>query len=258
MQAMEKRFTTAMGLLSVQEAIAQAAPTPLEGIGGKPMPADHVRLEGSGGSGHSLWLLRFHQAACARLGRPVELPPEGTTVVRVTRDDHDTATLSIEFTRRVTLTLGSDCVLSWQKQEPKLRVFSPQGACTLYIKARMASGMCRPTPNARMTTLATMPQELLGLDRARNCARTAAQTGSLRNVQCVELAPEPRRSFLYRAGADRRGIVLESTTTMAPNDEEVEDIRATDVRKNTTVGSDMHDLADSQGFTVNPDMGTRP
>lgn len=76
-------------------------------------------------------------------------------------------------------------------------------------------------------------------------------------MQCVERPPEPWRSFLYRAGADRRGIVLESVVTMAPNDEVIENVRAVEVRKNITVGSDMLDLARSQGFTINLGMETR-
>lgn len=81
--------------------------------------------------------------------------------------------------------------------------------------------------------------------------------GTLRSVQCVERPPEPWRSFLYQAGADRRGIVLEDVVTMAPDDEEVATLRAVEVRTNITVGSDMLNLARSLGYRINPGVAAR-
>lgn len=254
---MKTLIATTMGFVSATLAFAQPVPLPLAGIGGSPVPAHYVRLEGSGASQTLLQILRAHQQGCARLGRSVDLPPEGTPVSRITRDDYYTATHLIEFRREEVLSIDSNCALSWQAQTPKLLVVSPQGACTLYVERRMALGVCRAAPSAPMTPLPTLQQEILGNDSTRNCVRTAAQTAGLRSVQCVERPPEPWRSFLYRAGADRRGIVLESIVTMAPNDEVIENVRAVEVRKNITVGSDMLDLARSQGFTINPGMEPR-
>lgn len=244
-------------LASTTLALAQSVPLPFENIGGQPVAAHYVRLEGSRTSGTLFRILRSHQQLCARMGRTADLPPEGAPVARITRHDYYTGTHLIEFRREEQLTIDSNCVTSWQEQTPQLRVISPQGACTFYMKTRMALGMCQPSPLDRVTPLPTLQQEVLGHDPSRNCTRTAAQTGGLRSVQCVELPPEPWRSFLYRAGADRRGIVLEAITTMAPNDEEVENIRAVDVRKNITVGSDMLDLARTQDFTINSGVGHR-
>jgi hypothetical protein len=254
---MKTLFAMAMGLIGPTLALAQTLPLPFEGIGGRPVPAHYVRLEGSGASKTLLQILRSHQQACAKLGRQVDLPPDGASVSRVTRDDYFTATHLIEFRREEVLSIDSNCALSWQAQTPRLIVTSPQGACTLYVEKRVALGACRFAPSAPMTTLPTVQQEILGYDSEKNCMRTAAQTAGFRSVQCVERPPEFWRSFLYRAGADRRGIVLESIVTMAPNDEVIENIWAVEVRKNITVGSDMLDLARSQGFTINPGMEPR-
>jgi len=254
---MRTLFAMAMGLMGSALVLAQAVPLPLEGIGGRPVPAHYVRLEGSVASQTLFRILKAHQQGCAKLGKFVDLPPEGTPVSRMTRDDYYTATHLIEFTRVEVLNIDSNCALSWQAQTPRLIVTSPQGACTLYVEKRMALGACRPAPNAPMTPLPTLQQEILGHDSARNCLRTAAQTAGLRGVQCVERPPEPWRSFLYRAGADRRGIVLEEVVTMTSNNEIIGSLKAVDVRKNITVGSDMLDLAHSQGFKINPGMEPR-
>ena len=251
---MKTRLAVAMGLAGPALALAQPVPLPLEGIGGSPVPAHYVRLEGSGASQTLFRILKAHQEGCAKLGTAVDLPPEGAPVSRITRDDYYTATHLIEFTREEVLSIDSNCVPFWQAQPPRLIVTSPQGACTLYVEKRIALGVCRPAPSAPMTPLPTLQQEILGHDSTRNCVRTTAQTAGLRSVQCVERPPEPWRSFLYRAGADRRGMVLESVVTMAPNDEVIGSLQAVEVRKNITVGSDMLDLARSQGFTINPRM----
>jgi hypothetical protein len=254
---MKTLLAMAMGLMGSASALAQAVPLPLEGIGGRPVPAHYARLEGSGASQTLFRILKAHQEGCAKLGKAVDLPPEGAPVSKITRDDYYTATHLIEFRREEVLSIDSNCALSWQAQTPRLIVISPQGACTLYVEKRMALGVCRAAPNAPMTLLPTLQQEILGHDSTRNCVRTAGQTAGFRSVQCVERPPEPWRSFLYRAGADRHGIVLESVVTMAPNDEVIENVRAVEVRKNITVGSDMLDLARSQGFTINLGMETR-
>jgi hypothetical protein len=246
-----------MGLMGAALAIAQPIPSPFANIGGAPVAAHHVRLEGTVGTQSLYRLLRTNQELCARLGRIVDLPPEGTPVFRITRDDYYTATHLIQFTRKENLQINSDCVASWQEQTPSLLVTSPQGACTFNMRARMALGMCESTPGAPLTILPTLGQEVLGTDTSRNCVRTAARMGGLLSVQCVELPPEPWRSFLYRAGADRRGIVLEDIVTLAPNEEEVATLRAVEVRKNITVGSDMLNLARSLGYRINPGVEPR-
>jgi len=259
MQNMKILLGNVIGLAGTTLAMAQPFPSPLVNIGGSPVAAHHVRLEGTLVSAIGHRILRMHQELCSRTGRIVDLPPEGSPVTRITRDDYYTATHLIEFTRREQFVINHDCVASWQEQRtPSLLVISPQGACTFHIRARMATGMCEATPGAPLTILPTLRQEVIGTDSSRNCVRTAASMGVLRSEQCVELPPEPWRSFLYRAGADRRGIVLESLTTMAPNNEEVETLRAVEVRKNITVGSDMLNLARSLGYTINPGTERRP
>lgn len=248
-----------IGLACISSAMAEQIPSPFTNIGGAPVPAHHVRLEGTSGTETNHRLLRSQQELCAKLGKMVDLPPQGSPVARITRDDYYTATHLIEFTRRQQLIINADCVASWQEfRIPSLLVISPQGACQFNMRARMAYGACEAVPGAPLTILPTLRQEVLGTDSARNCVRTVTLSGGLRNVQCVELPPQPWRSFLYRAGADRRGIVLESITTMSPNDEEVQTLRAVEVRKNITVGSDMLNLARSLGYTINPVPDRRP
>lgn len=256
---MKKLMAIAMNLVGATFAMAQPIASPFVNIGGAPVAAHHVRLEGTAGTQSHYRILRSHQEICARMGRIVDLPPEGSPVIRITRDDYYTATHLIEFTRKEQLLINHDCVASWQEQQvPSLLVISPQGACRFHMRTRMALGMCEAAPGAPMTILPTLRQEVIGTDSARNCVRTVTSMGRLRNEQCVELPPEPWRSFLYRAGADRRGIVLESITTMAPNNEEVETLRAVEVRKSITVGSDMLNLARSLGYTINPGTERRP
>lgn len=255
---MKTLMVIAINLAGATFAVAQPTPSPLVNIGGSPVAAHHVRLEGTLVSAIGHRILRTSQELCARMGRIVDLPPEGSPVVRITRDDYYTATHLIQFTRVEQFSINPDCVASWQEQRtPSLLVISPQGACTFHIRARMATGMCEDVPGAPLTILPTLRQEVIGTDSARNCVRTATSMGVLRSEQCVELPPEPWRSFLYRVGADRRGIVLESITTMAPNNEEVETLRAVEVRKNITVGSDMLNLARSLGYSINPGMERR-
>lgn len=239
-------MAAAITLAGATLAMAQPIPSPFASIGGAAIAAHHLRLEGTAGTESLHRILRTSQELCTRMGRIVDLPPEGSPVVRITRDDYYTATHLIQFTRQEQLLINPDCVASWQEQTPSLLVISPQGACTFYMRTRMALGMCEATPGAPLTILPTLLQEVIGTDSARNCVRTATSMGGLRSEQCVELPPEPWRSFLYRAGADRRGIVLESITTMAPNNEEVETLRAVEVRKNITLG-----------YTINPGMVRR-
>lgn len=256
---MKTLMVIAINLAAATLAVAQPTPSPLLNLGGSPVAAHHVRLEGTAGTEPIYRILRTSQELCARMGRIVDLPPQGSPVVRITRDDYYTATHLIQFTRVEQFSINPDCVASWQEQRtPSLLVISPQGACTFHMRARMATGMCEDVPGAPLTILPTVGQQVIGTDSARNCVRTVTSMGRLRNEQCVELPPEPWRSFLYRAGADRRGIVLESLTTMAPNNEEVETLRAVEVRKNITVGSDMLNLARSLGYSINPGTERRP
>jgi hypothetical protein len=248
----------AIGLAGTSLAMAQPIPSPFANIGGKPIAAHHVRLEGTLVSASAHRILRNHQELCAKMGRIVDLPADGSPVAKITRDDYYTATHLIEFTRREQFVI-SDCVPSWQEvRVPSLLVTSPQGACTFHMRARMATGMCEATPGAPLTILPTLRQEVIGTDTARNCVRTVTSMGVLRSIQCVELPPEAWRSFLYRAGADRRGIVLEAINHMAANDEEVQTLRAVEVRKNITVGSDILNLARTLGYTINPGTERRP
>jgi len=254
---MKPLIAIAINLAGATLAMAQPFPSPLVNIGGSPVAAHHVRLEGTLVSAIGHRILRSLQELCARNGRVVDLPPEGSPITRITRDDYYTATHLIEFTRQEQFVID-DCVASWQEQTPSLLVISPQGACTFYMRTRMALGMCEATPGAPLTILPTLGQQVIGTDSARNCVRTATSMGALRSEQCVELPPERWRSFLYRAGADRRGIVLEAINHMSPNDEDVRTLRAVEVRKNITVGSDILNLARTLGYTINPGTERRP
>jgi hypothetical protein len=138
---MKTLLAMAMGLMGSASALAQAVPLPLEGIGGRPVPAHYARLEGSGASQTLFRILKAHQEGCAKLGKAVDLPPEGAPVSKITRDDYYTATHLIEFRREEVLSIDSNCALSWQAQTPRLIVISPQGACTLYVEKRMALGV---------------------------------------------------------------------------------------------------------------------
>lgn len=253
---MKTAFAITMSLICAQWALAQSVHLPLENIGGSPVAAHYVRLEGVGQQ-ISYGTLRFAQQSCAKLGRHVDLPPEGAPITKMTREDYYTATHLIEFTRIQTLLITSDCVLKWQDLKPKLNVHHPYGVCKLDLTTKIALGHCDGTTSGTMIPLPTLPQEVLGMDRTRSCVKTATQVGRLRSVQCVQRPSESWRSFLYRAGADRQGLILEDRGTMEPNNEVLRDIRAVEVRKNITVGSDILDLARTQGFTINPGSGGR-
>jgi len=239
----------ALGLLGAPWALAQEAPLRLESYGGTRVPAHYVRLEGAGPeTGYRA--LRLLQQQCERLARRVEIPAEGEPISRITREDYYTATHLIEYQRTELFAITRDCTTEWKEVEPKLRIHSPYGICSLNLPQSKARGRCDGSTHGSMIPLSERAQEVLGTDLARNCIRTAAEMFGMRSVYCVEPQAQPWRSFLYRGGADRRGILLSDRGTHVPSGMVLRDITAVEVRKNTTIGSDVLTLARTLGFRI--------
>jgi hypothetical protein len=231
---------------------AQEERFPFAGAGGRPVAAHYVRLEGVGSQlGHGL--LRDTQTKCEMMGRSVQLPPEGSPISRMRREDYYTATHLIQYTSGEVLIINPRCELEWTSIKPELVVHHPWGVCSLNVRTRTAKGQCDSTRQGPVVPLPTLRLqiEVLGADPDSRCVRTATEIMGIRSVQCIEARPESEdwRSYVYRGGPDRRGIVLESRGTSVPSGEVLSDIRAVEIRRNITVGSDMLDLARTQGFS---------
>jgi hypothetical protein len=239
----------ALGLLGAPWALSQEAPLRLESFGGTRVPAHYVRLEGAGSQvGYSI--LKLHQQMCERQGKPVEIPAEAEPISRITREDYYTPTHLIEYKRTQIFFITRDCTTEWKEIGPQLRIHSPYGVCSLKLLQKTAKGRCDGSTSGSMIPLPQRSQEVLGTDLTRNCIRTAAEIFGLRSVHCVEPQAQPWRSFLYRAGAYRRGILLTDRGTHVPNGTLVTDIEAVEIRKNTTIGSDVLTLARTLGFRI--------
>jgi hypothetical protein len=239
----------ALGLLSAPWAVAQEAPIRLDSYGGTRVPAHYVRLEGNGSNG-GYKVLKGHQQLCQRHGKPVEMPAEGEPIAKVTREDYYTPTHLIEYTRTKLFLITRDCTSGWQDHRSELRIRSPYGNCSLFLMQRRARGRCDGSTQGTMTQLPQVPLEGLGMDKAKNCIRTATEIHGVRTVHCVEPQPQPWRSFLYRAGGNRSGILIADRRTYVASGVVAIDIEAVEIRKNTTIGSDVLTLARTLGFTI--------
>jgi hypothetical protein len=226
---------------------------PFAGVGGNPVPAHYVRMEGPGAD---QWqLLQLNQRTCARLGRQVEIPPEGTPNTHISVERYYTPTHLITYTHSVILVVSLDCVLEWQEAFTTLKVHSPRGVCTFDLRSRSASGACgdHGDPVLPLPALRLNPQAL-GYDSALGCQRGFVQADGMRVERCVEPRPasEAWRSYLEIGGPDYRGLLLAERAVALQGDRVSLDIRAVEVRRNITVGSDMLDLARTQGFNATP------
>lgn len=249
MNTTKRWIVSALSFLGSSLALAKEPPLRLESFGGKPVEAHYVRLEG-GGSQFGYDALKISQQMCAQQGLIVEIPPKGEPIARLTREDYYTATHLIEYRRTEVFVISRDCKAQWLEMEPKLRIHSPYGICSVDVWHKKARGRCDGSTNHPMIPLPALPQEVLGIDHTRNCILTAAQMFDIRTVHCVERQCEPWRSFQYRAGADRRGILLTDRGIHVPSGTLTTDIRAVEVRKNITIGSDVLTLARTLGFKI--------
>jgi hypothetical protein len=252
---MKSPWILCMGLVAMPFAQAQAPVQrfPFAGVGGNPVPAHYVRLEGLGSD---IWqLLQLNQRACARLGHHVEIPPEGTPTSHISVERYYTPTHLITYTHSVILNVSADCVLEWQEVLTTLKAHSPRGVCTFDLRRHSASGACgdHGEPVLPLPALRLNPQAL-GHDSALGCQIRFVQAHGTRVERCVEPRPasEAWRSYLEIGGPDYRGLLLAERAIELQSNRVSQDIRAVEVRRNITVGSDMLDLARTQGFSATP------
>lgn len=246
-----------IGLAGASGALAQSVPLPFDNVGGAPVAAHYVRLEGSGREKLARDTWKDAQARCQRfLGVQVALPPDGEPLIKVTQEEYYTASHLIVSTRVKSFRIEPGCGSThWVEGEPSISVKHSGGVCDFNLKSRVAIGYgCDPSDRGgadRLVTGANAPPEQLGTDGGMDCVRTAVEAGGVRIERCIRSRPEPWASFKYGAGGPNSpGILLATRTIFLPNGEVMEDLKAVDVRENITVGSDMLDLAHTQGFTV--------
>ena len=264
---MKSMAVASLGLLCLLQAQAQAPVQrfPFANVGGQPIQAHYVRLEGGSPNVNRPTLL-LNQRLCAELGlRAAPLPPEGTLLTRTTVERYYTPSHLIDYRFTARLGYTAACALEWSPATlAELKVHSPRGVCTLDLRRREAFGACGdsrgpvlPEPALRVN------YERLGVDGELGCENKLVDMHGIRVQRCVEPRPvsEMWHSYLYIGGPSMRGLLLAERSTDVSSNEVMDEVRAVEVRRNITVGSDMLDLARTQGFSITSpggrDRGTR-